>query len=218
MFDDDPRWETTASATTTLAISTDAIENLFTCGRNTLATRSHNAVLIGQSEPDVPGRGSRGLHVVAEAERERSPQPVLREHARGIAWRRRVLVLRYAHQGRRGRDWRRANRPQARLRRRRFELIREGWFVSVDYCVLNNQIRPKDHAAILRPFLPAKYSPLQESGDGLQSVYLAEVSSAKRTGMRIRPSPFFRAPLTRPTSRPRSWKAPASDRRSRSRF
>src|SRR6478672_7303033 len=52
---------------------------------------------------------------------------------------------------------------------------REGWFVPVDYCVLNNQIRPKDHAAILRPFLPAKYSPLQGSGDGLQSVYLAEV-------------------------------------------
>jgi hypothetical protein len=52
---------------------------------------------------------------------------------------------------------------------------KEGWFVPVDYCVLNTQIRPKDHAAILRPFLPAKYSPLQESGDGLQSVYLAEV-------------------------------------------
>jgi putative restriction endonuclease len=51
----------------------------------------------------------------------------------------------------------------------------EGWFVPVDYCVLNNQIRPKDHVAILRPFLPAKYSPLQERGDGLQSVYLAEV-------------------------------------------
>jgi hypothetical protein len=44
---------------------------------------------------------------------------------------------------------------------------KEGWFVPVDYCVLNNQIRPKDHAAVLRPFLPAKYSPLQESGDGL---------------------------------------------------
>jgi putative restriction endonuclease len=52
---------------------------------------------------------------------------------------------------------------------------KEGWFVPVDYCVLNSQIRPKDHAAILRPFLPAKYSPLQETGDGLQSVYLAEV-------------------------------------------
>jgi len=52
---------------------------------------------------------------------------------------------------------------------------KEGWFVPIDYCVLNKQVRPKDHAAILRPFLPAKYSPLQENGDGLQSVYLAEV-------------------------------------------
>ena len=55
---------------------------------------------------------------------------------------------------------------------------REGWFVPVDYCSLENQIRPKDHAAILRPFLPSKYSPLQESGDGLQSVYLAELPLA----------------------------------------
>src|SRR5574339_773717 len=55
---------------------------------------------------------------------------------------------------------------------------KEGWFVPVDYCALNNQIRPKDHATILRPFLPAKYSPLQESGDGLQSVYLAELPQA----------------------------------------
>lgn len=37
----------------------------------------------------------------------------------------------------------------------------EGWFVPVDYCVLNNQNRPKDHIAILRPFLPSRYSPLQ---------------------------------------------------------
>jgi HNH endonuclease len=51
----------------------------------------------------------------------------------------------------------------------------EGWFVPVDYCNLDNQVRPKDHAEILRPLLPAKYSPLQPSGDGLQSVYLAEV-------------------------------------------
>jgi putative restriction endonuclease len=55
---------------------------------------------------------------------------------------------------------------------------REGWFVPVDYCVLNNQIRPKDHVTILRPFLPTKYSPLQESGDGLQSVYLAQLPQA----------------------------------------
>jgi putative restriction endonuclease len=55
---------------------------------------------------------------------------------------------------------------------------REGWFVPVDYCVLNNQIRPKDHMTILRPFLPVRYSPLQESGDGLQSVYLAQLPQA----------------------------------------
>lgn len=54
----------------------------------------------------------------------------------------------------------------------------EGWFVPVDYCTLENQIRPKDHAAILRPFLPAKYSPLRPSGDGQQAVYLTEVPEA----------------------------------------
>jgi hypothetical protein len=51
----------------------------------------------------------------------------------------------------------------------------EGWFVPVDYFTLDTQIRPKDQIEILRPFLPSRYSPLQVSGDGLQSVYLAEV-------------------------------------------
>ena len=27
----------------------------------------------------------------------------------------------------------------------------EGWFVPLDYCVLSDQIRPKDHITILRP-------------------------------------------------------------------
>ena len=51
----------------------------------------------------------------------------------------------------------------------------EGWFVPVYYCMFEAPIRPKDSIEILRPFLPWKYSPLQVSGDGLQSVYLAEV-------------------------------------------
>jgi len=51
----------------------------------------------------------------------------------------------------------------------------EGWYVPVDYRRLEHAIRPKDHIGILRPFLPGKYSPLRPSGDGLQSVYLAEV-------------------------------------------
>jgi len=49
----------------------------------------------------------------------------------------------------------------------------EGWFVPVFFTNLEDAIRPKDHIAALRPFLPDKYSPLQRSGDGLQSVYLA---------------------------------------------
>src|SRR3977135_2037052 len=40
---------------------------------------------------------------------------------------------------------------------------------------LAKKIRPKDHIEILRPLLPAKYSPLQPNGNGLQSVYLTEV-------------------------------------------
>lgn len=52
---------------------------------------------------------------------------------------------------------------------------KEGWFVPVDYCAVPSPIRPKDHIDVLRPFLPEKYSPLQATGDGLQSVYLAEV-------------------------------------------
>jgi hypothetical protein len=50
-----------------------------------------------------------------------------------------------------------------------------GWRVSVQFTELANTIRPKDHIEILRPVLPAKYSPLQPNGNGLQSVYLTEV-------------------------------------------
>ncbi len=54
----------------------------------------------------------------------------------------------------------------------------EGWLVPVEFKELTLQIRPKDHMALLLPHLPDKYSPLQASGDGLQSVYLAEVPEA----------------------------------------
>lgn len=54
----------------------------------------------------------------------------------------------------------------------------EGWLVSVEFKELQSQIRPKDSITLIRPHLPAKYSPLQDSGDGLQSVYLAEISES----------------------------------------
>jgi putative restriction endonuclease len=50
-----------------------------------------------------------------------------------------------------------------------------GWKVKVSFTKLTNTVRPKDHIEILRPLLPAKYSPLQPNGNGLQSVYLTEV-------------------------------------------
>jgi len=50
-----------------------------------------------------------------------------------------------------------------------------GWKVKVDFTPLQNKVRPKDHIDLLRPVLPTKYSPLQNNGNGLQSVYLASV-------------------------------------------
>jgi putative restriction endonuclease len=50
-----------------------------------------------------------------------------------------------------------------------------GWKVSVRFTELVNKIRPKDHMNVLGPLLPAKYAPLQSSGDGLQAVYLTEL-------------------------------------------
>jgi hypothetical protein len=48
--------------------------------------------------------------------------------------------------------------------------------VDVRFQELSNRIRPKEHIQELRPFLPKKYSPLQKDGNGLQNVYLTEVS------------------------------------------
>lgn len=51
-----------------------------------------------------------------------------------------------------------------------------GWPVNVWFVSLLNRIRPKDHMGVLRAVLPDRYSPLQPSGNGIQSVYLTELS------------------------------------------
>ncbi len=51
----------------------------------------------------------------------------------------------------------------------------EGWFVPVEWHAVPVPLRPKDIIGSLRPHLPAKYSPLDQNGKGLQSVYLASV-------------------------------------------
>ena len=49
--------------------------------------------------------------------------------------------------------------------------------VNVDYRPVRNKIRPKEHIEWIRPYLPSKYSPLQQTGDGNQGVYLANINN-----------------------------------------
>jgi putative restriction endonuclease len=51
-----------------------------------------------------------------------------------------------------------------------------GWRVNVSFTSLLNKIRPKDHMTVLRAVLPDRYSPLQANGNGIQSIYLTELS------------------------------------------
>jgi putative restriction endonuclease len=53
-----------------------------------------------------------------------------------------------------------------------------GWRVGVRWQRLTNTIRPKDHIARLRPDLASRYAPLTPQGNGLQSVYLTQVSAS----------------------------------------
>jgi hypothetical protein len=53
----------------------------------------------------------------------------------------------------------------------------EGWFVEVEFEEIANPIKPKDFMPQIIPLLAEKYAPLQEDGNGLQGVYLTEVSS-----------------------------------------
>ncbi len=53
----------------------------------------------------------------------------------------------------------------------------EGWYVEVDFWELDQPIRPRDFIEQIAPLLPDKYSPLQSNGNGLQGVYLTEISS-----------------------------------------
>ncbi len=54
----------------------------------------------------------------------------------------------------------------------------DGWLVEVEFTELHNRIRPKNFIDLIAPHLPSKYSPLQQNGNGIQSVYLASVPSA----------------------------------------
>lgn len=54
----------------------------------------------------------------------------------------------------------------------------DGWLVPVRFVDLVNPLQPKDHAAEIRPLLPARQSPLRASGAANQQVHLAEIPDA----------------------------------------
>jgi putative restriction endonuclease len=53
-----------------------------------------------------------------------------------------------------------------------------GWKVRVKFTKLLHRVRPKDHMEMLRPLLPARYAPLQANGNGIQSIYLTDLSGS----------------------------------------
>jgi putative restriction endonuclease len=52
----------------------------------------------------------------------------------------------------------------------------EGWYVEVEFSELASPIKPKDYIEQIAPLLSDKYAPLQANGNGLQGVYLTEIS------------------------------------------
>jgi hypothetical protein len=52
-----------------------------------------------------------------------------------------------------------------------------GWYVEVEFAKLKNPVKPKNHMDGIRPLLGDKYAPLQSNGNGLQGIYLTEISS-----------------------------------------
>lgn len=51
-----------------------------------------------------------------------------------------------------------------------------GWLVDVEFAELARPFKPKDYIEQIRPLLAEKYAPLQANGNGLQGIYLTEIS------------------------------------------
>lgn len=53
-----------------------------------------------------------------------------------------------------------------------------GWLVDVEFVPCPAPFRPKEVIEDLIPHLPEKYAPLQKNGNGLQTIYLTEISES----------------------------------------
>lgn len=54
----------------------------------------------------------------------------------------------------------------------------EGWYVEVEFSEIQTPIKPKEYIEQIRPLLSEKYAPIQANGNGLQGVYLTEISNS----------------------------------------
>lgn len=52
----------------------------------------------------------------------------------------------------------------------------EGWYVEVEFAEIENPFKPREFMDRIRPLLAEKYAPLQPNGNGLQGIYLTEIS------------------------------------------
>jgi hypothetical protein len=52
-----------------------------------------------------------------------------------------------------------------------------GWFVEVEFAPVVEPFRPREFMDAIQPLLADKYAPLRANGDGLQNLYLTEISA-----------------------------------------
>lgn len=71
-----------------------------------------------------------------------------------------------------------------------------GWKLDVKYFDPINYVRPAEHMDILRPLLPAKYSPLSANGKGSQAVYLTSVPAPLMNAVALLVGPMLRNFMT----------------------
>ncbi len=68
--------------------------------------------------------------------------------------------------------------PKPNFRKAGSNWSEEGWYVEVEFAELANPVKPKEFIDEIRPHLSEKYAPLQNNGNGVQSIYLTEISSS----------------------------------------
>lgn len=79
-----------------------------------------------------------------------------------------------------------------------------GWKLDVKYFDPVNYVRPAEHMDILRPLLPAKYSPLSANGKGSQAVYLTSVPAPLMNAVALLVGPMLRNFMTMTVQRDES--------------